>query len=226
MSELGFPLISVWPDEPTYHICRFNLSYLSEVLGAVSQYDDPDLWQGTEEQQAGMRARIWVLLEQINAPYNCPTGGDMLIGGIMWYPSDSVPSGWLACDGDAYSRSAYEDLFAVVGETFGEGDGETTFNVPDLQSRVVLGVGQGGGLTEYSVGGTGGEEAHQLTIAEMPAHTHTVNQGTADGSSTKARQGTPQGFATMNTGETGGDGSHENRQPYIALMPIIYSGVE
>jgi len=226
MSEDGFPLISSWPDEPAYHICRFNSSYLSEVLGAVSWYDDPDMWQGTPEEQDGMRSRIWVLMEQINTPYTPPAGGDMLIGAIVWYPGSSVPSGWLACDGDAYSRSAYDDLYSVIGETFGVGDGTTTFNVPDLQSRVVVGVGQGDGLTDYALADEGGAEAHALTEDEMPEHSHNFQSGSTTGTAMRPARGSAPNAKTLTTLTSGSGAAHENRQPYIALRPIIYAGGE
>lgn len=88
------------------------------------------------------------------------------------------------CDGSALSRMAYAALFAVIGTTFGAGDGANTFNVPDLRGRVIAGVDNmggtaagrltsgGSGVNGASRGATGGGETHTLTTAQMPAHTH------------------------------------------------------
>jgi len=65
----------------------------------------------------------------------------IVTGMVTPYAGSSAPSGWLLCDGSAISRSTYADLFAVIGTTFGSGDGSTTFNVPDLRSSVALGAG-------------------------------------------------------------------------------------
>lgn len=85
--------------------------------------------------------------------------------------------GWMKCDGRAVSRSTYALLFNVIGETFGAGDGSTTFNLPNYQGCVPGMAGQPAfnqsvnNLT-YARGGFGGEQRHQLIIDEMPAHTH------------------------------------------------------
>jgi microcystin-dependent protein len=94
------------------------------------------------------------------------------VGAVTAYAGASAPAGWLLCDGSAVSRSTYADLFAAVGTAFGAGDGSSTFNLPDLRGRAPLGAGTGSGLTARSLGASLGEEQHQLTAAEMPAHTH------------------------------------------------------
>jgi hypothetical protein len=74
-------------------------------------------------------------------------------------------------DGAAVSRTTYSDLFALIGTTYGAGNGSTTFNVPNLKGRVPVGLD--GSQTEFdALGEAGGEKAHVLTIGEMPAHTH------------------------------------------------------
>lgn len=96
-----------------------------------------------------------------------PAGTMILFGGT------STPSGWFWCDGSAYSRTTYAALFAAIGTTWGVGDGSTTFNVPDLRGRAPIGVGQGSGLTNRTLGSKLGEESHALTLAENGPHTHT-----------------------------------------------------
>ena len=62
-------------------------------------------------------------------------------GTILSWSSATIPSGWLVCDGSAISRTTYKALFNAIGETYGAGDGATTFNLPDLQDKFVEGVG-------------------------------------------------------------------------------------
>lgn len=87
----------------------------------------------------------------------------------MPFAGSTAPQGWLLCDGSAVSRSTYSDLFTAIGTTYGAGDGSTTFNVPDLAGRVVLGVSN-----DHALGTSGGEANHTLTEQELPAHIHTV----------------------------------------------------
>ena len=93
----------------------------------------------------------------------------MEIGSIIPYTGNTVPDGFLVCDGSAISRNDYSDLFDVIGTAYGVGDGSTTFNIPNLSGKVAVGASQ-----SYSLGSTGGESGHILLEAETPAHTHTV----------------------------------------------------
>lgn len=93
-------------------------------------------------------------------------------GAILDFAGATAPTGFLFCDGSAVSRTTYAALFAVLGTTWGAGDGSTTFNVPDLRGRSTIGVGQGSGLTNRVLAAIGGEENHVLSIAELAAHTH------------------------------------------------------
>lgn len=97
-------------------------------------------------------------------------------GLIEPFAGSTVPAGYLLCDGAAVSRTTYATLFAVIGTTFGAGDGSTTFNVPDLSGRVPLGAS-----STHLLGSTGGSETVTLTEQELPAHVHEVPQhGHAD----------------------------------------------
>ena len=94
------------------------------------------------------------------------------VGAITAYGGAVAPSGWLVCDGSALSRGTYAALFAVIGTTFGAGDGTTTFNLPDLRGRFPLGKSTSG--TGSTLGGTGGLIDH---VHSGPSHTHTVTTG-------------------------------------------------
>lgn len=97
------------------------------------------------------------------------------IGSVVSYAGSAAPAGWLLCDGSEASRTVYAALFAVVGTTYGPGNGSTTFNVPDLRGRSPMGAGTGTGLTARTLGAKLGEEGHVLTLAETPGHSHVVN---------------------------------------------------
>lgn len=97
-------------------------------------------------------------------------------GAVTMFAGAAAPSGWLLCDGTAVSRTTFAALFAAIGTTFGIGDGSTTFNLPNLQGRVPVGLDAG--QTEFDVlGETGGEKTHALTLAEMAAHNHSTPTG-------------------------------------------------
>ena len=87
-------------------------------------------------------------------------------GGIMLSAAQTVPTGWLRCDGSAVSRTTYSALFSAISTAFGAGDGSTTFNLPDYRGRVPIGSGAGAGLTTRTVGAKGGEETHALFGSE------------------------------------------------------------
>lgn len=96
-----------------------------------------------------------------------------IVGEIIDYAGATPPLGWLLCDGNAYPTAGYPALFAVIGYAYG-GSG-ANFCVPDLRGRSSIGAGQGPGLSPRALAGKGGEETHQLLIAELPAHNHGVN---------------------------------------------------
>lgn len=157
----------------------------------------------------GASAPAWV------APASIPTGT------IAAFAAAAAPTGYLICDGTAVSRATYAALFAVVATTYGIGDGSTTFNLPDLKGKVI--VGFSAGETEFDVlGETGGEKTHLLTVPEIPSHTHPtiINRGQG-GSSTMSESGNAAYNWNGNSGATGGGGAHNNLQPYMALNFII-----
>jgi microcystin-dependent protein len=139
-------------------------------------------------------------------------------GVIMAWATDSPPAGWLLCDGSAVSRMTYANLFRIIGATYGAGDGTTTFNLPDLRGRVP--VGKSTDLEFIALGQKDGEKTHTLTINEMPAHKHSYTAPV----NVSENKGPTSGCATARpstTDSTGGDGAHNNLQPYITLNYII-----
>ena len=139
--------------------------------------------------------------------------------GVMYiWSAATAPSGWKLCDGSAISRTTFATLFAVIGTTYGAGDGSTTFNIPNLQSNVPIGASG-----TYALGSTGGEATHVLTTPEMPAHTHSFTSVSfPSGTFFVTGSGTTTVTAPASTtGSTGGGGAHNNLQPYLALNYII-----
>ena len=87
----------------------------------------------------------------------------------------TAPSGWLLCDGAIVSRTTYSALWTALGTTsspYGQGDGSTTFALPDMRSKVPIGVGTGSGLTARTLGGTVGVENTTLATTNLPSHDH------------------------------------------------------
>ena len=161
------------------------------------------------------------------------------IGSILMWPgaADTWPTdNWKLCNGQAVSRTTYASLFAIIGTTFGSGDGSTTFNLPNLLERFVVGAGgENAGVTgsAYSVGDTGGANSVTLDTTQMPVHSHTTSidgyqveiSGSLGGAWSMGPGNRPQNSTAFSMNNAGGSGgttqSHENRPPYIALMHII-----
>lgn len=171
-----------------------------------------------------------------------------LVGEIKAWAGASPPAGWLLCYGQAVSRSTYSALYNVVGDTYGTGDGSTTFNVPDLRGRTLIGIDTMGGsaasriAAATTLGYSAGVETHlhttgdfTLTSNEMPAHTHVGMVNTAGtGTITHWYMGSQDEGAWSNvmypsSGSTGTGAAHNhgntqtvsNLTPYTAVNYLI-----
>ncbi len=157
------------------------------------------------------------------------------LGEIFASGYNFAPVGYAFCDGTLLSIIQNTALFSLLGTTYG-GDGQTTFALPDLRSRVPIMFGQGNGLSDYSLGEKGGVETVTLVQTQMPAHSHTLNGSSANGSSSnpsggvsaKSAQadkvyGAPNGAILSGgaIGVAGGNLPHENRPPFLALNYYI-----
>jgi microcystin-dependent protein len=147
------------------------------------------------------------------------------VGSMNSFAGTIAPDGWLLCDGSNVLRNTYKLLFYVIGITYGNGDGITTFTLPDMRGRVSVAAGNGTGLTNRVLGAIGGEEAHTLTLNEIPSHTHsyirqdgTQNIVAVDGAGITAAD---DPTTTVNSGASGGSTAHNVMQPFLVLNHII-----
>jgi len=168
---------------------------------------------------------------------NMLSGVQLLVcppGTVLAFAGPAAPAGWLICNGQTVSRTDYAQLYAAIGTTFGAGNNTTTFNLPDLRGRTVIGAGQGQGLSNRTRGQTGGEEAHALTLQEMPSHTHLAPTAQNDTAGLyeipQGAHGGTTGFGSYDyngaapTDATGGNAGHNTMPPFLALNYIIRAG--
>jgi microcystin-dependent protein len=157
------------------------------------------------------------------------------IGEIRIFGGNFAPEGWAFCNGQLMPISQNEALFNLIGTTYG-GDGQTTFALPDLRSRVPIHQGEGAGLSNHLLGDFGGEENHTLTSPEMPAHSHPfvsssatvldTPSGTVLGSATSgvelyAMSGLTGTMNAAANASVGSNQPHSNVMPYLCASFII-----
>lgn len=191
-------------------------------LYAYVRYDDGSGFKIYENQVQGNTAL------PTDASWQVVSGNPVPAGVVSAFAGSVLPSGYLFCDGTAVSRTTYAALFAAIGIAFGAGDGSTTFNLPFMARRVIVGAGgTGSGTLGNTVGSAGGAESVALTSDQNGAHTHRSVAGFS------LRQikigqgsGTPYVFNTGNGTDTGpvngGAGNpHNNIQPSLVMNWII-----
>ena len=105
------------------------------------------------------------------------------LGEIRGFAGNFVPRNWAFCSGQILAINSNQSLFSILGAVYG-GDGRSTFGLPDLRGRAIVGAGQGNGLHNRPLGSTTGHETHTLSVSEMPAHTHVATATSASGSGT------------------------------------------
>ncbi len=172
--------------------------------------------------------------------------GDQFIGEIRLFAGKVVPSGWLFCNGQEVSIQLYSTLYSLIGTRYG-GDGIRSFAVPNLMSRAPMHQGTGPGLTQRILGTKVGSETVIISEANLPAHSHIFNASSSD-AELQTIEGNvlavtppydlfyvPKSTTTPSLetnlingviGNTGKNGSHENRMPYLAINYIIaYEGI-
>jgi microcystin-dependent protein len=144
----------------------------------------------------------------------------ILTGSIIMYGSASIPTGYLECNAQAVSRTTYADLFAVIGTTFGVGDGTTTFNVPDLRDNFPVGVSGTKALATKA-----GSNTATLATTNLATHSHGVSGSNYTASQVNTTSVQPRqsayNFSISVIDNTGSGTAFNTFPPYIALTFII-----
>lgn len=158
------------------------------------------------------------------------------VGEIRMFAGNFAPAGWMFCDGQLLPISENETLFQLIGTTYG-GDGESTFALPNLQSRVPIHMGNGPDGTTYQLAEMAGTETVTLTTQQIPIHNHALTASTAAGAVNSPAnqviaaspsilvfiQDTPDSTLNLANSVTpaGGSQPHENCQPFLCINYII-----
>ena len=159
------------------------------------------------------------------------------VGEIRMFGGNFPPNGWMFCEGQTLPISENETLFQLIGTTYG-GDGQETFNLPNLASRSPIHMGTGPDGTTYQLGEMAGTEQETLTVQQIPIHSHPFTASTSNGTATNPGGavlaasvssvqpmvvGTGSGTFMNNNSITpaGGSQPHENVQPYLCINFII-----
>ncbi len=162
--------------------------------------------------------------------------GQPFIGEIRMFAGDFAPAGWATCQGQLLFIGDYEGLFNLIGTTYG-GDGQETFNLPDLRGRVPIHQGTNPATgTPFQLGEPGGVELVTLTTQQIPQHNHTLGATTAIGTQVNPggnllansqgpqpyiQEGPNESLSPQTLRPTGGSQPHENLQPYLCINFII-----
>ena len=167
------------------------------------------------------------------------------VGEIRAVAFNFAPPGWYPCDGRSLSINEESTLYQLIGTTYG-GDGQSTFNVPNLNGNVAVGAGNGPGLLNYALGQQGGTTAVTLTTPQLPLHGHGFSSpvaattsgpatnspaGALPGSGLSAYGNAQSGTDTLAAGAitgttsvaTGDNAPHPNLPPMLAISYIISS---
>jgi microcystin-dependent protein len=156
------------------------------------------------------------------------------VGEIRMFAGNFAPAGWALCQGQTMSIAENDVLFQLIGTTYG-GDGQETFNLPDLSSRVLVHMGTGATGQSFQIGETGGAETVTLTTSQIPAHSHVpqcnsgagTNAGPANnvwaaaGDTIYTDVAPSVAMATAALNSSGGSQPHDNMVPFLCINFII-----
>ena len=157
------------------------------------------------------------------------------VGEIRMFAGNFAPNGWMFCEGATLPIAENEVLFQLIGTTYG-GDGQETFNLPNLASRVPIHMGTSPSGTTYQLGEMAGTEQETLTTQQIPNHTHPYTASTAPASSNDpsgnvlgqsgqraiyTEDTTTTALAPTSIAPAGGSQPHENTQPFLCINFII-----
>lgn len=222
--------LSSAPSDPilgqVYYNTQNERAYVCIKSGETPEWADLSLQEEVSiggEEPNGRDVKIWINPEDMASSSDYDS---LPIGSIIPYSGETAPEGYSICDGKELNRETYKELFSIIGTTFGNGDGTSTFNLPDLKGRISVGLDSSD--TDFdALGKTGGEKTHTLTINEMPSHNHGLYTDTQPGHTVNS-----WGVATTIKGSTlyansqrmsytGNSLPHNNMPPYLVLNYII-----
>ena len=162
--------------------------------------------------------------------------GEPFVGEIRMFGGNFAPAGWAFCDGQLMPISENDTLFNLIGTTYG-GDGQETFALPNLQSRVPIHAGTGSSGITYQLGEMAGTEQETLTVQQIPSHNHALVASTSAGAQNDPSnqviaaspsilvfiQDTPDSNLNVGSSVTpvGGSQPHENCQPFLCINFIL-----
>ncbi len=138
-----------------------------------------------------------------------------VIGFTTLFAGNFAPKNWAFCQGQTINIASNSALYSILGTAFG-GNGTTTFKLPDLQGRAIVGAGQGPGLSSYLVGQVGGAEAVTIGLAQMPTHVHPVQFTVTQNAAGQATSTSPE----SNTFGDDSSGSAYTSPANVALKPF------
>jgi len=147
------------------------------------------------------------------------------IGTINMWAANTYPDKWLLCDGQAVSRTTYAELFDVISDTYGDGDGSTTFELPNFKDRSPMGVGVN---IVSALAQEFGAQDITLTEAQLASHAHLMARIASSGGSNLNSQWTANTVThgtPATTAAAGGGQAHNNVHPILAVKFIIYAGI-
>jgi microcystin-dependent protein len=163
---------------------------------------------------------------------------DPFIAEVRIFAGNFAPQGWAACNGQILPIEQNTVLYSLIGNTYGGDANASTFALPNLQGSVVIGAGQGAGLSSYDLGAVGGEQTVTLLQSQIPAHTHEIGcvssaatTGTPSQTVVLASGTAPEAYVAPGVTKLQLDGNaitpagasqpHDNMQPFLTLLYII-----
>jgi microcystin-dependent protein len=205
IAEQGTYYIQVWSDGFGFTQLTFTFAIRAVYNGLTVSFLDQD---------------------NVELPITIPESvGQAAVGSIKLWPSNTLEDGWLICNGDTLSRATYSALFDEIGILWGNGDGSTTFHLPDLRGAVPLGVSG-----SHALASGGGSETVTLTESQLPELTVEIPFDKTvgitllgAGEAFKEVVGIPSN--TVMSNPFGGGEAHNNLPPYKALHFVIYTSV-
>lgn len=192
-----------------------NVQHNGEILASDVMYDNIILKNGSGQttlysNSSASNINITFPEDTGTANFSLVTDGSgnlsfsnvMPVGAVQTFALTSAPTGWLACDGSAISRSTYSTLFSAIGTTFGSGNGTTTFTIPDLRDRFVRSSGDSRavGTTAAHTTALPSGSSYTVTINSAGDHTHTAGDEHRSGTQQCDGPDWLQGEVTANTG--------------------------